>query len=240
MKSQERHHLKQNEFAHTAGRVSEVVVEDRSRILLFSGVAVLILAIAGGFFYWRAHTANQAGALLGTAMATAQGQVAPPSTLPGAAQTPGTFPTEKARAEAAIKAYQEVIAAYPNTDAANVARYQLASELLAAGRFAEAADNFRKVGDAEASSFRGALARLGLAEALMQDGKQDEAIKTYTDLAAARDTALPLDGVLMELARANLKAGKTQDARAAFKRVVDEFPESTYATAARQQLTALN
>ena len=47
---------------------------------------------------------------------------------------------------------------------------------------------------------------------------------------------LPVDGVLMELARACLKAGKTQDARAAFKRVVDEFPESSYVAEARQQL----
>ena len=36
--------------------------------------------------------------------------------------------------------------------------------------------------------------------------------------------------------QANLKAGKTQDARAVFKRVVDEFPTSTYAAAAQQAL----
>ena len=33
-----------------------------------------------------------------------------------------------------------------------------------------------------------------------------------------------------------MKAGKTQDARAAFKRVVDEFPDSPYATEAKQQI----
>ena len=49
-----------------------------------------------------------------------------------------------------------------------------------------------------------------------------------TDLSAQRDGALPVDGVLMELARVCRKAGKTQEARAAFKRVVDEFPESGY------------
>jgi outer membrane protein assembly factor BamD (BamD/ComL family) len=74
----------------------------------------------------------------------------------------------------------------------------------------------------------------------MAAGKTDEAIKIYTELAAARDSALPVDGLLMELARASQKAGKPQDARAAFKRVVDEFPESTYTADARQQLAALN
>jgi outer membrane protein assembly factor BamD (BamD/ComL family) len=65
-------------------------------------------------------------------------------------------------------------------------------------------------------------------------------VKALTDLAAQRDGALPVDGVLMELARTSLKAGKTQDARAAFKRVVDEFPQSVYAADARQQMAAIN
>ena len=77
---------------------------------------------------------------------------------------------------------------------------------------------------------------MGLASAMSLGGKHDEAIKTYGELAAARDTMLPVDGVLMALAQANLKAGKTQDARAAFKRVVDEFPTSPYAGEARQAL----
>ena len=37
-----------------------------------------------------------------------------------------------------------------------------------------------------------------------------------------------------------VKAGKPQDARAAFKRVVDEFPQSSYSADARQQLALLN
>jgi outer membrane protein assembly factor BamD (BamD/ComL family) len=44
----------------------------------------------------------------------------------------------------------------------------------------------------------------------------------------------------MELGRASLKAGKTAEARAAFKRVVDEFPESTFVADAQQRLAATN
>jgi outer membrane protein assembly factor BamD (BamD/ComL family) len=44
----------------------------------------------------------------------------------------------------------------------------------------------------------------------------------------------------MELARTCVKAGKKEEARAAFKRVVDEFPESVYLADARQQLATLN
>src|SRR5689334_3903202 len=116
MKAQERRHLKQNEFALTTGRLIEKSVENRGRLTMVAGVVVLAVLIAAAVVYWRARQANQAGAMLGTAMAVAQSQIAPASTLPGVQQAAGTFPTEKARAEAAIKAYGEVIAAYPGTD----------------------------------------------------------------------------------------------------------------------------
>jgi predicted negative regulator of RcsB-dependent stress response len=44
----------------------------------------------------------------------------------------------------------------------------------------------------------------------------------------------------MQLAQASVKAGKVDDARAAYKRVIDEFGDSGYATEARQRLAALN
>jgi outer membrane protein assembly factor BamD (BamD/ComL family) len=44
----------------------------------------------------------------------------------------------------------------------------------------------------------------------------------------------------MQLGRASQRAGKTAEARAAFQRVVDEFPESTFVSTAQQQIAALN
>ena len=83
------------------------------------------------------------------------------------------------------------------------------------------------------------MAQLGRAQALAALGKYDDAIKILTDLSGQRDGALPIDGVLMELAAGLERAGKTQDARAAYKRVVDEFTESSYAGEARQRLAAI-
>jgi TolA-binding protein len=239
MKAHERHQLKQNEFVETALKMGEIVQNNRGLVAVLTTVGVIIAAIGGGWYYWSSHRANEAGALLGVAMATAQAPVTPAPSLPGATQTPGTYPTDQARAEAAIKAFGAVSAAYPGTDAAIAATYQSASELLALGRTSDAQAAFQQVA-ASGSSFYAPLARLGEAEILMATGKYDEAIRIYTEMAAARDTALPVDGLLIELARAAQKAGKTQDARAAFKRVVDEFPTSGYLAEAQQQLAALN
>ncbi len=50
---------------------------------------------------------------------------------------------------------------------------------------------------------------------------------------------LPVDGILVQLARTYLKAGKVSDARATFKRVTDEFPNSIYVAEARQEIARL-
>jgi len=241
MKAKERHHLKQNEFAVTAARVLDTLSRHQRRvrtILLAVLAGVIVIAVV---VVWRGREADRAGEQLGIALAMLDATIAPAPTIPGATQAPGTFPTERARAEAALAAFQRVAAEFPSTEAGVAARYHAAGELLSLGRAAEAVQAYQEVVDqAGTSSIYRPMARMGLAEATAAAGQHDEAIKALTDLSAERDSALPVDGVLMQLARVHLKAGKLDDARAAFRRVVDEFPESVFAADAQQQLTGLN
>lgn len=236
MKAQERHQLKQNEFAVTVAKVSDVVQSNRGAVTA-GIVAVLIIVIGlGGFFWYRNHTNDAAGALLGKAMVIVQSQIAPAPTVPGAQQNPGTFPTDKARQEAALQAFQAVISSYPSAMAAHAARYHAAGALMQLGRFSDAEKAFQDTIDHAGSTIYGPMARMGLGEAYVAEKQYDKAIALYTDLSAQRDGALPVDGVLMLLGRTYARAGKTNEARATFKRVVDEFPDSMYANDARQEM----
>ena len=240
MKAQERHHLKQNEFAATVARVSDSVRENRSRLVIGVLVVAVLLTAVGGYFWWRGRTQNEAGALLAAAMVITQSPIAPAPTLPGATQTPGTFTTVKERQEAALVAFEKVAAAYPASPDGLAAAYQMAASLYALGRLPDAekayADVIQRAGG---TSLYGMSSRMGLAQTLAAQGQYDRAIKEYTDLAGLRDGLLPIDGVLVELARTYVKAGKRTDARATFKRVVDEFPTSGFVTEARQQIALL-
>jgi len=239
MKAGERHHLKQNEFVQTTAKVVETFQANRDRYTLIAGIVAIVLLIGGGWMWWNKRTNDQASARLGIAMAIEQAQVVPAPTLPGATQAPGTYPTEQARDEAAMKAYQSVIADYGSTSAGLTARYQSAVLLASMGKTTEADAAFQAIANDAKTSVYAAPSRLAHAEMLLAAGKTDDAIKAFSDLSAERDGTLPVDGVLMQLARAYLKAGKTQEARATFKRVVDEFGQSPYAAEARQQLTSL-
>jgi len=79
------------------------------------------------------------------------------------------------------------------------------------------------------------MARLGIAEAQIMAGQFEQAIASFKEVESLKSDDVPVDGVLMQLARAYRLAGKAEDARKTFKRVVDEFPQSPYAPAARRE-----
>jgi TolA-binding protein len=159
--------------------------------------------------------------------------------VPGAKQQAGTFATETARTEAALAAYKKVVDEYPNDDTGRAAKYRMAGIYLSTGKPADAEKLFGEVAGSAGSSLYGPMSQLGRAQALTALGKYDDALKILTDLSGQRDSALPIDGVLMELARVSERAGKTQEAKAAYKRVVDEFQQSGYSGEARERLAAI-
>jgi len=239
MKAQERHHLKTNEFAERAAWVAEQITTNRSRLLAISGAVVVVLAIAGGYFYFRGRANDQASTMIGAALAIQNAEIAPAPTVPGVSQAPGTYPSATARAEASVAAFQKVADAYPSGATGAAARYYLGTAYLALGKGVEADKAFGEAATMGSGTLYGDMAQLGRGQALAAQAKYDDAVKTLTELSARRDTSVPVDGVLMELARICRKAGKTQEARAAFKRVTDEFPQSSYANDARQQLSTM-
>ncbi len=161
---------------------------------------------------------------------------------PGASEAPGTYPTESAKLDVRpSRRFEAVAAAYPSDRLGHRGECPggLAG-LLSLDRLPEAEQAFQDVVSRAPSSMYGPLAKLGLAGTYAAEKQYDKAIQMYNDLAAQRDTTLPVDGILMQLGQTYLRAGRSQDARVAFKRVVDEFPDSLYAAAAKTELAQIS
>lgn len=239
MKAQERHKLKQNDFAVRVAQATEVLGTYKNQIVMGTVAVVGLVVVLSAYSWWSGRSAAQAEALLSVAMQAYDAPIVPAPTVPGATQQAGTYPSEQARSEAAMAAFQKVINDYPSTQAATAARYHYAASLTALGRYAEAEKSFQEAIDAAGDSLFAATAKLGQAEALIAAGEYDRGLKALEALAADRDGLLPVDGVLMQLARGYQKAGKPADARTAYKRVVDEFPDSLFVPEARTELAKL-
>ena len=84
------------------------------------------------------------------------------------------------------------------------------------------------------------MARLGKVNAQAQAAQFDEAITTFQSLANTKDGEVPPDAMLMQLGRIYLIAGKPTEARQTFRRLLDEYPESHFATDAKREFDLLS
>ena len=79
----------------------------------------------------------------------------------------------------------------------------------------------------------------GKAESQAHAGQIDAAIETLKELAASNSEQLPLDAILMQLARAYVQKGNRDEARKTFTEIVDKHPASPYTPEARTELENL-
>jgi TolA-binding protein len=239
MKRTERRHLKENELQNIARQARETFEARKRETTVIVAVLVVAVVVGIGYFAWRSNRQTRAHALLAEAATVQAARVGPPPAA-GAPQGGMTFPTERERSQAALVKLKAAADAYPSTDAGLHARYQEAATLIALGNPSQAATVYQQVIDrAGSSTIYGQMARLGLAEAQTRSGQFDQAINTFKEMSLRKDGTLPVDGILMQLGRAYLEAGKRSEAQQTFTRLVDEFPESPFTADARRELEGL-
>jgi TolA-binding protein len=247
MKRTERHHLKENELVHTIEATREFVEARRKQIVsAVVGLIVLALAVIGVLVY-RQQTQSKGQELLAEAMVALNARVVPVGAgdagdLPAAASlgATGTFATEEAKLSAALPKLKAAADGYPDSTAGITARYHLAGALAALGRHQEAIQAYDEVARrAGNNSLYGRMARLGKADTMAHSGQLDAAIAAWKDMTTASASDLPVDAILMELARAYVQKGNTEEARKTFTLLVDQHPDSPYTPEARAELENL-
>jgi tetratricopeptide (TPR) repeat protein len=241
MKHSERRHLKENDLAIAITHANQWRARHQKSMTI-AVVAVALVAVAVmGFIAWRNSVETKARAMLAEAMVVHEGRVQPPpdpavNGSPSApVQPPNTYPTERAKLEAALPKFLATADAYPSTDAGQMARYQAAAILVSLGRFDEGNAQYDRV-IADASGLLSQMARLGKAEAHLRAGSYDAAIASFKELSDRTDTGVPKEALLLELARAYKLAGKAEDARKTLTQIVEQHADSPFAGEARTEL----
>src|SRR5882762_4960717 len=238
MKRTERHHLKQNELQIFWRQARDTIEARRRETTVIVVLAAVVGALAVGYFGWREHVQTVAHALLAEAMTVQDARIGPPP-APGTPAAGLYFPTERERSQAALTKFKIAADAYPSSDAGIYARYQEGALSLALGSPTQAAAAYQQVIARDGDGFYGQMARLGLAEAQARAGQYDQAINAFKELAQRKDGPLPVDGILMQLGRTYLDAGKRADAQQTFNRLVAEYPESPFTGDAKRELDTL-
>lgn len=243
MKHAEKEHLKENELAHALAEANDTFAKNRGQILAIGGGLLALLVAVGGYVSWQRSQDARVSTLLGDAMVVYEAPVqppAPPGQEGGAnvpAQTPGTFPNEKAKLEAALPKFMAAADAAPSSTPSRLARLNAASILVALGKFDEAKTQYEQLASGTDLIARGAA--MGKAQAQARAGQYDAAIESLKALSTQTGPGMPTEGVLMELARAYQGAGKKDDAKKTFTEIVEKHAESPFAGEARAELEKL-
>jgi TolA-binding protein len=238
MKRVERRHLKENELQTFARQARETYEQRKRETVMLVSVVAVVGAIAVAYVAWHERVQNRAHTLLADAVVVLEAPVSPPP-APGQPQQGLRFATERERAQAALTKLKTAADAYPSTDAGLYARYQEGVTYMALSNPTQAAAAYQQVIDRDGNGIYGQMARLGLAESQARSGQYDQAIKTFQEMAQRKDGPLPVDGILMQLARTYLDAGKRAEAQQTFNRIVEEFPDSPYNGDAKRELDTL-
>lgn len=221
-------------------------LEGRGRIIIYALAAVLALAILAGLYsLWSGRRADEARRALGKAIEIAEAPVSP-SPQPGASGV--SFPTERERAEKAVKEFQSVADNYsgPYRD---LARYFAATNLLSVdpARGASELEAISKSSNDDVAS----RAKFALAQSRESEGKYDAAATLYNELAKEKHEAIAPDTISLRLAAVYDKQGKKDEAADILFRVVETArkaqgkdgkpaPQTAAAREAAQKLETLN
>jgi FimV-like protein len=244
MKHSEREHLKENELAKALAAANQSLGQNRTQVLAITAAVVAVLVAIIGYTVWSRNADSAVSGLLADAMvvyeAPVQAPLPPgdPSAAPGApAQPAGTYPTERAKLEAALPKFMTAADSSPSSAPGRLARFNAASILMTLGRFDEARAQYEQLTAGSDLVARGAA--LGKAQAQVRAGQLDPAIESLKALSTQTTTDLPVDGVLMELAKAYRAAGKTEDARKTLNEIVEKHAQSPFVGEARAELDKL-
>ncbi len=123
--------------------------------------------------------------------------------------------------------FLKIIDKYSGTPAANLSHYYAGICFLKKGDFKNAEKHLREFdGEGTMISY---VAKGALGDALMEQGKTDDAIKMYLEAASDEDNNLLTPLYLERAGMAYELNNKKEDAMKAYRRIKDEFPSSMQA-----------
>ena len=197
MRSSERHHLKEDQFAAATMDKLSWAVEHRNPLFVSSGIVVVVLLVLIGGFYYQQNREQQSSVLLGEALQLYSAPIRPA----GSPEIPGqqSFTSALDRAKAASNKLVEISEKYGHTDSGSMANYFLGLCAEDMNDNAKAEDYFKKVSDSGNKDLA-ALAKNALASLYHDTGRDQLAIDLYKQLIEKPTNTVPKPSAQIALA----------------------------------------
>ena len=231
MDTQTRHALKQDKFARAAASSASWVGENRSSVLRWTIVAVVVVVlVVSGFVYWNMRTtaANQA---LGSALDVYTEPLAEPG-VPNS----GTYTTAAARATEANREFVAIAHNFSMLPEAAKAQYFAGVTYMDLGQNGPAETELKAAAGSWSRNLAN-LAKLALAGLYHQTGRDTDAINIYNELIAKPSITVSASAAQLDLADLYVAQGKQTQAKAIWAKIKDTDKDSAAASIADEKLS---
>ena len=219
-----RKELKQDEFVDAAVDFGKWLEENWPKVLRWVGVVAVVAVLIISWTAYSRHNREQAELRLSAVLATYD-----------RLETEGF--TDPAELETVLGDLEELAGAAGGNSSA-VAHLYRGSGLYQLERYEDAEQALQKaISRADSSSTLYATATAVLANVFEATGRGEEAIGLLDGLIADDDGQAPKDQTLLQIGMIHERAGRTDEARVAWERVTDDYPNSVAAGEARRLLT---
>ena len=215
-------------------------VANNSRKIAAAGAAVLLVILAAIGIRWALEERREEGSrALGRAVTVAQAQIAAEGEEPDPDHLSiPTFASEEARREKAKELLQGVVDEHGGTPA-DVAKVYLARILFDEGDTDGAKALWEEFVDEHPDHMLAASVRVSLLELDKAAGKTEKVVEELRASLEEQDPTIPNDVLLFELGQSLEELERSDEARDAYRRLADEYPDSPYAAQAQQKLRDL-
>ncbi len=223
----EREQLKHDRFVEEVTHSVEYAVGHKKQVTLYGSIAVAVLVVGFGAWYYMGKQAEARQADLREAILIQDAAVGP-----GSNPYLKTFPSQAEKEAAALKAFSALAAKHGSNEVGAVAKYYQGVIYADQGKYAEAETNFKAAIDTGDKDY-GSLAKYSLAQMYARQNKKDEAEKLLRSLVGSPTILVSKEQAEIELAKL-IAPAKPDEA----KKLLEPLRTSERSTVSRWAVTA--
>lgn len=233
--------LKQeDEFLTTSARILMWIKENYNKVILALILVFVAMIIIFSIRYRNRTNLIKSNRMLSMAKGIYYTPVVPPNQEQNPASPPQGFTSTEEKYKQALRLFQELLQVYPDSPAAEEAKFFLPNCLHFLGNHDEAIKGFNEYLEQYPDGLFVQQAEVGIGYAYSAKGDTEQSIAIFQRILDDYPEYVLRDAVYMQLGRNFEEIGSLDKAKEAYQNIVINFPNSPFLKDAQEKLNMLS
>ena len=232
--------LKQeDEFISTSTKTI-LWIKDNYNTVIISLIVIVIVMIGVFSFQYRTKTnLIKSNNLLNLAKENYYTPIRPPQEKQDPTSQPQGFATSEEKYKKTLQLFQELIQLYPDSKAAEEAKFFIPNCLYFLEKYDEALAGFEEYMKLYPTGIFAQQAQVGIGYVYSAKGDYDKSINMFQQILDNNPEFVLRDALYMQIGQSFEKTGSIEKAREAYQSIIINFPDSPFVKDAQEKLNML-